>query len=85
MVAGVAGAYGVRRRRTEIGLLSARGVGPGGVALRAAGESALPVALGSQTAPPTRRTADATPPRPLARREYSPAGAVPPNIPENIP
>ena len=47
VVAGAAGAYGVRRRRTEIGLLSARGVGPGGVGVRAGAESVLPVAVGT--------------------------------------
>jgi putative ABC transport system permease protein len=47
VVVGGAGAYAVRRRRTEIGLLSARGIGPGGVAVRSAAESALPILIGT--------------------------------------
>lgn len=45
-VVGVAGALGVRRRRTEYALLRSRGVSPVRLGLRAALEAVLPVAAG---------------------------------------
>lgn len=46
-VIGAVGVYGLRRRRTEVGLLAARGVGPYSIGARATVESVLPVALGA--------------------------------------
>jgi putative ABC transport system permease protein len=46
-VMGAVGVYGLRRRRTEVGLLAARGVGPFSIGGRATVESLVPVAVGA--------------------------------------